>query len=393
MSTIRRAIIATRVYPPEVAAASFRMQLLAEALSADAAVTVLTSQAPAEVAEQHSNPVEIVVRRAPVLRDRSGAIRGYVQYLSFDVPLLFRLLAAQGDVIVAEAPPTTGFVALVAAFIRRRRLVYYPGDIWTDAVKSMGGPAALVAVMRWIESRVVRGADRVLAVSPEVAERLVELGAAREDVVLVGNGIDTRVFRPEVLPVPAAHRYFVYTGTMSEWQEPSIFIRALAELADTEVELRFFGQGAAEGELRTLAEKLVPGRVHFGGVVAPEESARWIRGAVGALVSIVPGIGYDFARPTKTYAAAACGTPVLFAGAPTGGAVVREGRLGEAADFATDAVRDAMARLLLEHGSGASESLRSQRAEWVRRNASLEAAGARAADAVRALVQGTGASA
>lgn len=388
MRGLRQVIIASRVYPPEVAAASFRMQMLAEALETDTAVTVLTSRAPSAPANASSDS-SIVVRRAPVLRDRTGAIRGYVQYLSFDFPLFFRLLVRRSSVIIAEAPPTTGIVALVVATLTRRRLIYYPGDIWTDAVKSMGASSVVVAVMRWLESRVLRGADRALAVSPEVAERLVELGARSEKVVLVGNGIDTRVFRPEVLPILPGTRYFVYTGTMSEWQEPSIFIRALAELSDTEVELRFFGQGAAEAELRTLADELVPGRVYFGGVVPPEESARWIRGAVGALVSIVPGIGYDFARPTKTYAAAACGTPVLFAGASTGGAVVREGGLGEAADFTMDAVRRAMERLLLDHESGVTESMRTQRAEWVRRNASLEAAGARAADAVRALVQGT----
>ena len=48
----------------------------------------------------------------------------------------------------------------------------------------------------------------------------------------------------------------------------------------------------------------------------PTEAAEWIRGAAAALVSIVPGIGYDFARPTKTYAAAACGAPTWLIGVP-----------------------------------------------------------------------------
>src|SRR5690606_9186083 len=102
-------------------------------------------------------------------------------------------------------------------------------------------------------------------------------------------------------------RYFVYTGTMSEWQQPDVFIRALASIASEvpDVRLKFFGQGAVEHQLRELAEEILPGRVDFGGVVSPQISASWIRGAVASLVSIVPGIGYDFARPTKTYAAAA----------------------------------------------------------------------------------------
>jgi len=387
MSRRRRAIIATRLYTPEVTAASFRMEALARALARDADVEVLTSRPPQDLVD--ADPPRILVRRAPVLRDASGAIRGYVQYLSFDVPLFFRLLRRRGDVIVAEAPPTTGFVSAVAALLLRRPLVYYPGDVWTDAVSSMGAPGPVIAVMRATERFVLRRSARVIAVSAEVADRLGAIGGRPERVVLVGNGIDNAIFRPDV-PAPDVQRpYFVYTGTMSEWQQPDVFIRALASLDDPEVELRFFGQGAVEQELRALAESLVPGRVHFGGLVRPEVSASWIRGAVGALVSIVPGIGYDFARPTKTYAAAAVGTPVLFAGAETGGEVVRAAGLGEAVGFDAAEVAAAMQRLLDAWGDGSTESARSARADWAAANASLQTVGERAADVVRGARRGS----
>lgn len=377
--------IATRLYPPEVTAASFRMRAIAEALTADHDVTVLTTTPPSSATEADSGAVR--VRTAPVLRDRSGAIRGYLQYLSFDVPVFFRLLWTRADVIVAEAPPTTGLVSLVAALLMRKPLVYYPGDVWTDGVIAMGAPKPVVAMMRWLETRVLRGSRRILSVSPEVTERMRALGADASRIVQVGNGIDTRIFNPEV-PAPQAERpYFVYTGTMSEWQEPGIFVRALARL-DIDIDLRFYGQGSAEPALRELAAELAPDRVHFGGVISPESSASWIRGALGALVSIVPGIGYDFARPTKTYAASACGTPVLFAGAPTGGQVVRDGDLGVAVDFTEEEVAAAMRRLFDESRSGRTEALRARRSDWVRQNYSLAAAGERGADAVRRLKVG-----
>nr|BFF10645.1 hypothetical protein GCM10025699_19480 [Microbacterium flavescens] len=102
----------------------------------------------------------------------------------------------------------------------------------------------------------------------------------------------------------------------------------------------------------------------------------------GALVSIAPGIGYDFARPTKTYAAAACGTPVLFSGAPVGGALVVDAGLGEAVEFSPDAVAAGMRRLLVAATSGETESRRADRAAWARDHVSLAAVGERAADAV-----------
>lgn len=325
----------------------------------------------------------------PVLRDRSGAIRGYLQYLSFDVPLFFRLLVNPAEVIVAEAPPTTGMMAAIAALLTRRRLIYYPGDVWSDAVKSTGAPRAVVALMRSVERFVLQRATRAIAVSPEVRERLRAVGAQEDRLVEVGNGIDTSVFHPAVPPASAAKPYFVYTGTMSEWQQPEVFVRALARLAEVDIDIRFFGQGAVEAELEQISDRLVPGRVHFHGLVLPDVSASWIRGAVGALVSVVPGIGYDFARPTKTYAAAAVGTPVLFAGAPTGAEVVRAADLGVTCAFQVDEVARAMRTLIGQWQDGTTERERSRRANWARASVSWSTVGRRAADVVRGVLQGT----
>lgn len=87
-----RVTIASRIFAPEPAAASFRLAALAAAL-ADAGhdVTVLTSRLPRGMVEAAPD-ARLTIRRAPVLRDRTGAVRGYVPYLSFDIPLFFRLL-------------------------------------------------------------------------------------------------------------------------------------------------------------------------------------------------------------------------------------------------------------------------------------------------------------
>ncbi|MDQ2670785.1 MAG: glycosyltransferase family 4 protein, partial [Gemmatimonadota bacterium] len=333
---------------------------------------MLTSRPPRH-APDVADPAGVRVSRWPVLRDRGGNVRGYTQYASFDIPLPLRLLFRRFDVVVAESPPTTALISGAVAALRRRPLVYYAADVWTDGVIAMGAPRPVVSLMRSMERAVLRRAARVLSISDEVSERLAALGADRERIAVVGNGVDTDVFTPDADPAAPGEQYFVYTGTMSEWQRPDLFVRAFAQIADEhpELRLRFFGQGAVESDLRELADALAPGRVLFGGVVGPEESARWIRGAVAALVSIVPGIGYDFARPTKTYAAAACGTPVIFAGAQVGGDLVRDAGLGEAVEFTPDAVADAMRRMLAGARSGDSAARRRERAEWARRTVSL----------------------
>jgi glycosyltransferase involved in cell wall biosynthesis len=327
------------------------------------------------------------VRRWPVLRDAGGNVRGYLQYMSFDVPLLLRMLCTRFHVVVAESPPTTGLVSAIVAGFKRRPLVYYAADVWTDGVISMGAPRVVVAAMRFMERAVLRRAAAIISVSSEVTERLALLGADRGRIETVGNGIDTRIFSPDVEPA-SDEEYFVYTGTMSEWQQPEVFVRAFALLVGEHprLRLRFFGQGAVEAELRRVADEAVPGRVDFGGVVSPALSARWIRGAVASLVSIVPGIGYDFAKPTKTYAAAAVGTPVLFAGPQIGADLVHDAGLGRAAEFTPEAIAEQMRALLAEGADGTSDRLRSGRARWARENVSLDAVADRVAATVSAAI-------
>lgn len=384
MSRPARAVIASRLFPPEVSAGAFRLGALARALLDRGDRVIVLTTVPPSHAPRAADADGVDVRRWPVLRDSGGNVRGYVQYASYDAPLLLRLLFTPFDVAVAESPPTTGLIVCLVAAVRRRPVVYYAADVWTDGVISMGARRPVVALMRWMERTVLQRAKAIISVSDEVTERLLVLGADPDRVATVGNGIDTDLFTPEAVPPPVSERYFVYTGTMSEWQRPDLFIHAFAQIASEypDVRLRFFGQGAVEHELRDTAHRLVPGRVEFGGVVSPQQSASWIRGAVASLVSIVPGIGYDFARPTKTYAAASVGTPVLFAGPEAGARLVREAGLGRAVGFHVEEVAAAMRELLQEHADGRTSALRAERSDWARTHVSLTAVASRVAEVV-----------
>lgn len=369
-----RAVIVSRLFPPEVAAAAFRLGALAEALvDAGHRVTVLTTRPPSTTGP--AEPKYVSVSRWPVLRDRGGNVRGYVQYASFDVPLLLRLLFRPADLVICEPPPSTGVVTAVVCGLRRIPFYYYAADIWSDALVAAAAPRPVVAVMRALERFALNRADGVVAVSDGVARRVIGLGVPPDRVEVVPNGVDTRVFAP-VDTDTTAEPQLVYTGTMSEWQGADVFVRAMpavrAQVPDAR--LVFVGQGSAEPELRTLAAELAPDAVEFGGVVEPAEAARLLRGSRGALVSIVPGVGYDFAKPTKIYAATGCGCPVLFAGAGDSAEMVRESRLGVVAAHSPDEVARAMVELL----STATPD-RTRLVEWTEQHASLGASGRHAA--------------
>lgn len=377
--------IATRIFDPEPSAASFRLGAIAkEFLAQGHSVRVLTVSPPSElksvetVAAKHER---LVVKRFPVLRDATGYVRGYVQYLSFDVPLFFRVLfGPKQDAIIVEPPPTSLFAVTAAAALRRIPLFAYAADVWSDASASTGAPAAVVKFVRWLERVAWSRARGVFAVNQGVAGRVREI-APRAVVEVVGNGIDTELFSlqapmgsEEATGIPEC-RYALYSGTASEWQGAEVFINALGELGldRDEFAVVFLGQGSAWGDLQELAAEAGV-HVVFHEPVSPTVAAAWQRSATMSLASIVPGKGYDFAYPTKLFAAWACGTPVVFAGrGPARDALAQQSFLGRGVDYGVAEVAQAMHELL------GAPAARDDIAEWARENVSLQSVARRVA--------------
>ena len=380
-----RVTLTSRIFSPEPAAASFRLAALADAL-ADAGheVTVLTSTFPGDGAP--STLPAVTVKRFPVLRDAAGYVRGYAQYMSFDIPLLFRLLASRrADVVVTEPPPTTGAVVRLACRLRRTPYVYYAADIWSDASASTDAPRWVVRVVRVLELFALRGAAAVLSVSEGVSLRLGELGVSAR-VTLIGNGVDTDLFALGSGRPAEEAPYLVYAGTASEVHGAGIFLDAFARVVAGRpgTRLVYIGQGADREAIERAAAALPPGSVHFEPRLAPEAVADWLGGASASLASVRPGQGYDFAFPTKMYAAVACGTPVIYAGVGPGTDFARLGGVGEGVDYEVDAVAAAMVRAL---DAGPTLARRAEIREWAAANVGSAAVAKRAVDAIVAVAR------
>lgn len=375
-----RAALATRAFTPEPIPAAFRNHQLAKALErAGIRTTVLTTKAPQGRGERDRGISTI--SRFPVKRDHQGQVRGYASYLSFDIPLFFRLLAMRKpDVFIAEPPPTTGLVTMIAAAIKRVPYAFYAADVWCDATESVEGvPWIVRTVVREMEKLVWNRADVVLTISDGVNDRIKELIGDKPQLEMIANGIDTETFTPDGPVAEEQGPYFVYAGTVSEWQGADILVDAFAKVRDRHpaARLLFFSEGSGKDALQQAVEKRGITGIEFRGKVPAATVAKYLRGAVAGLSSITPGIGYDFALPTKIYAAGACGTPIIHAGAKDSAATLRivNNQLGFAPGYDAAALADSMESALEQHDHVDRTALR----QWTVDNASLQAAADRGA--------------
>lgn len=377
--------IVSRIYVPEAAAASFRLAGVAKALRKKGVeVEVVTTTAPPGVQVNDQDRV----RRFPVLRDKEGYVRGYLQYLSFDIPAFFRVLfSPRAAMALVEPPPTTGFFMRIVSKLLGVPYMYYLPDLWGDASASFA-PKIVVKAVKALEAFAVRGAAAVIAVNEEIAETARSMGA--KSVHLIPNGIDTDTFTNEAKPLSRIERdsigladapYFIYTGTASEWQGASIFISALAQVIDRiPHHLMFLGKGSDWDLLKEQAAKPeLKGRVHVLETLPPDETARWIAGAEAGLVSIKAGAGYDHAYPTKVLSTLACGTAVIYAGPGPAREDIEAHGLGICADYSALGVAKAMERLASE---GLPESSIKKLRTWILENKSLSASSQEVAQVV-----------
>ncbi|WP_083562799.1 glycosyltransferase [Boudabousia liubingyangii] len=336
------AVVATRIFTPEIAAAAFRENATAQALAEYRPTVVLTGQL--DGTKKVETPKRgLKIKRAPVKRDKDGFVRGLFEYLSFDIPLFFRLFAQRNVKYVLFEPPfTTGLVVSTYSLLKRVPYIYYAADIVTEAQSDLL-PKPIFKLVLLFQRYLLSQARLVLVINEDMRETALKMGAKRIEVV--NNGIDTDQFTPPTgsLDPELAKQmgitgpYFIYAGTASDLQNAPIFGRALlSEPQLQDYQLLYLTQGNEQDQIDELG-KQYPDRILVRGLQKPEV-ARELQGhAVAALASIKPGNGYDFAYPTKVYSAYACGSPVVFAGVGPAAADIKRSDLGQAVEEFTAA--------------------------------------------------------
>jgi len=381
-----RVAIVTRIYAPEPAAAAFALRALAERLrDRGHHVTVVTTAVPSTMTIDDEPGID--VRRARVIRNRHGYVRGYLQYLSFDLPLALRLLFSHAhDIYVVEPPPTTGAVTRLVLGLRRRRYLYDAADLWSDAVAMETDSRFVRGSLRWVERFALRGAAAVVTISDGVANRIRELDIDTP-VVVTGFGADANSFRPTGVSSSGPRPEFIYAGSYSPIHGAEVFVSAFAAFSKTHpgYVLRFIGNGTERGRLEAMAAALEVDRISFEPLVAPRDLAPILASATATLASVRPGTGYEYAFATKAYSSLASGTPVIFSGdGPTSeliDSLSDDGlRGGVATAWDANAVAEAM-RAIADAPSTASE--RAELAAAVNRDYSLVAV----ADRIAAVIE------
>ena len=183
---------------------------------------------------------------------------------------------------------------------------------------------------------VLRGAAQLIAVSEELRDNFLELGATPDKIHVIPNGVDTSFFTPmtreaarRALHLKADDCGLVAVARLDRNKGQWLILEALKkigldELKNRRIKVALVGQGESRAELEKIAQAAGLGDiVHFAGQQNPEKIRIWYNAAnVNILASSREG------SPNVVLEALACGTPVIASLAGNNATIIHAGSNG-----------------------------------------------------------------
>jgi glycosyltransferase involved in cell wall biosynthesis len=166
------------------------------------------------------------------------------------------------------------------------------------------------------ERLLLRRADRVLAVSNNARNHLIEAGADADRVRMIPNGVDPDRFAdaiPRELGFDAGSFVIAFCGLFYRWHGVGTLAEAFVRVRDThpEAKLLLIGQGEEEGRVRSIldaggvkADCLLPG-------IVPREEVPEYLAAADVVVSPHADLRNFIGSPIKIFEYMASGIPIV----------------------------------------------------------------------------------
>jgi len=323
------ALFINRSYWPDAEATGQLLTELCEDLAVQFDVHVVAGQPNSNPANEpynargteHRNHVEIHRVRHTRFPKRSIAGR-CLNHISFFLAALWTALwVPRPDVVIVETDPF--FLAFLAAGLKiwhRSRCVVYLQDVYPDIAVALGKlrEGLLARGLRSLLVASYRRADRVVVLSQDMREAILEQGVCSSQIATLPNWVDTT----RVIPVKVHNAFraelevddkfvVMYSGNLGLSQPLDFVLEAAAAVGDRpEIEFVLVGDGVARRRLQDLAGQMQLPNVRFLPYQPREKLATSLSAADLHLVAVDPLV-YRLLMPCKLYSILSSGTPLV----------------------------------------------------------------------------------
>ncbi len=276
--------------------------------------------------ELHGGKVKI--HRFAMFREGRNPIGRALRYVLVNLAQYHKGVRAKDvDVVFgASTPPTQGILCglvknrLSKKYGREVPFIYNLQDVFPDSLVTAGlakKDGLLWKIGRKIEDRTYRYADKIIVISEDIKQNIMEKGVPEEKIRVISNWINTETVRPvnryenvlgKELGIDPDRFTVVYAGNLGLLQGVDTLIRAAERLQAEPIDFLIFGRGAAEESLKAQATELQ--NVKFYPLQPAERVAEVY--SLGDVCTVLCNKGAGgSAVPSKTWTIMACSTPIV----------------------------------------------------------------------------------
>jgi len=262
-----------------------------------------------------------VIRVWTFMAPNRGIILRSIDFLSFAVSAVLAGLFQRADVIVASSPQLlTGLAGWCLSRVKRRPWIFEVRDLWPDSIVSVGAMRrnAIIRALYWLERQLYRHANRLVAVSDGVRDRLIAKGVTQKKIGVVWNGVDLWRAAPRprneqlIASLDLRDSFVVgYVGTHGLAQGLEVVLEAADRLRGGVERFLFVGEGARRQALMAYAASLALDNVRFVGLVSLETAAEYLSVCDIALIPLKRTDQIEITIPAKIFEAAAMEKPMI----------------------------------------------------------------------------------
>lgn len=265
-------------------------------------------------------------------------------------------------IFATHTPLTVGLTGMALSRHFGIPFVFEVRDLWPDALVNVGAMRNRVAVwlMRKMAYRIYRKADHIVALSPGMAQGILQAGVEEEKISVIPNACDLDLFNPGVDGSASRERLglgkrfaAVYFGAMGLANGLEYVVEAakiLSERKESNIVIVLHGNGGKRAELESLVRKYGLDNVVFSDLVPDKQEIARIVAGCDACLTIYRAAKEQTWSPNKMFDALAAGKPVLINVAGWLGDTIEKNRCGLYVDpNKPAALADALVRLSREH--------------------------------------------
>ncbi len=333
---MKKLLILTQYYPPEIGAPQNRLHELAVRLKAAGlhveVLTALPNYPRMEIMEAYRNGQnrEEVIDGIPVHRSwiyvshSKGIFSRLMNYFSFVVTSYFRgRKLASFDYVMVESPPLfLGYSALALKRKLKAKLIFNVSDLWPESAEKLGivSNQRLLKLAYNLEAKCYKNADLITGQTQGIVADIQRRFPDR-NVFWLPNGVDVNYYNPETIEESDFRQkqqfakediLFFYGGILGHAQGLEVILNA-AKRTEQFPNIKYILQGAGpeKEKLEALKQQLKLENVFFLEPVSKNQMPGIVKSIDVALVPLKNLPLFQGAIPSKVFEALAMEKPLL----------------------------------------------------------------------------------